>query len=70
MTLLEPTLFILSQEYDRPCRDEAGVFWSYVYVVSDDGKSVWVRYADRIGNSFSVPRADLRPAAQTATTPV
>jgi hypothetical protein len=40
MTLLEPTLFILSQEYDRPCRDEAGVFWSYVYVVSDDGKSV------------------------------
>jgi hypothetical protein len=63
---MERMMYEVGQEYEMQCHDEAGVFWSRVRVVRDDGTSVWVRYADRIGNSFPVPREWLRPIINSA----
>lgn len=32
--------------------------------ISDDGKTVWVRSADHVGNSFPCASSDLRPITE------
>lgn len=62
-----PGNFSVGQECELRWRDEAGEFWRRVRVVEpyvySDGTGVWVKLADRIGNSFPVSPGDLRLAS-------
>lgn len=57
--------FKVGQLYEMRCLDEDQVFWSRVRIYSDDGRIVWVRYAENPGNAFPVPRKDLRLTPQS-----
>lgn len=58
--------FEAGQECEMRCSYEGVESWPHVRIVSDDGKAVWVKYADGIGNSFPVPRELLRDLDEAA----